>query len=506
MIPFATQRGNGADLAVHLGNAYDNEQVIIDEIRGVLADDLPGAFSEMEAKAHALTNMTKPFYSLAMNPDPNQPWSKDMYYEYRDRAEDMLGLVGHDRVTVFHIKEGQDGHLREHCHVVWNRTDVDNQCGVNIAYDRLKLMSLTREFAQEQDLTLPDGYYKINDNHEQTSLHESVKEKQTGISKEEHKSVVTDLWRTSDGAKAFVASLEDHGYMLAQGDRPYVLVDTFGKMHALPRLIDDRSVRTKDVEAYLQTDFPSDQLSTVDEAREVAAQHQDSRARVEESQKLQEQREALLHDQDLRRQQLQQEVQVQQAALEAEQARLSNQHKDALYVHQLGVAQQDLDIQFRRAAYAPTGLAAFLSRVTGIDKIREHYHAYQDDRRDREHERQRQEIEARNEAERIAQAQRHELESLEMQRREAEQAKAFEREQRTLALVKERETVSHHSKDHVHMPPVSEIENTRSLSEGRDRPDIQTDFARAAEPTYSLDDSVGESIAIGHELDTGRTR
>jgi hypothetical protein len=34
--------------------------------------------------------------------------------------------------------------------------------------------------------------------------------------------------------------------VLATGKRPYVLVDLYGEMNALPKLIDDRAVRTKD--------------------------------------------------------------------------------------------------------------------------------------------------------------------------------------------------------------------------------------------------------------------
>lgn len=452
MIPFGSIRGNGADLAVHLGNTEDNEYVEIAEMRGVIADDLPGGFSEADAKINALTNMDKGYYSLALN--PWVPWTREMYFEYRDRAEIELGLVGHDRFTVFHIKQGKDGNLREHCHVVWNRTDVQNMRRVDIKFDRLKLMSLTREFAHEKGLQLPKGYYKIDDNHEQTSLYEKVKENQTGISKEQHKSVVTDLWRTSDSPKAFIAALEDRGYMLATGRRPYLLVDTFGKMHALPRLIDDKQVRTADVEAYLKKDFPPESLSTVEEARAVAVQHEESRKRIEFSQRLAEQKEILERDQEMRRESLQDEITAKQAYHHREAGKLSNIHGDKHYAHKLNSAKADMEINFRRAANAPTGLAGFLSRITGMDVIRSKLHAHQDRKREAAQEQVRFEIEEKNRIERLGQRHEHQLEMIEMRRQENEQKKNFEREQRSIVMAQEREKVAYYSKGHEHMPSV----------------------------------------------------
>jgi len=453
MIAFGSQRGNGADLATHLANAEDNEYVEY-ETHGTLADDLHGAFAEIEAQAHAMTKLKKSFYSLSVNPDPHQPWTEDMYADYISRAGKVLGLQDQPHAIAKHIKEGRDGMLREHCHVVWSRVDTQNMCGINISYDRLKLMALAREFAQDHGLTLPNGYYNVENNHEQTSLYEKAKETQTGISKEQHKTVVTDLWRTSDSPKAFVAALEDHGYMLASGKRPYVLVDSFGKMHALPRLIDDKEVRTKDVEAYLQKDFPPESLSTVEEAQAVAAQIEDSRERIELSQKLAEQKEILKRDQDMRRDKLQSEITTKSELFEKEVSRLSDIHADNHYVHKLRSTQEDMEVNFRRAVYKPTGLAAFLSRISGVDKVRHKYHEYQDRKRVSCQEEQRREIETQNQIEKLQQQREHGLQMMELRRHENEQKKSFEREERSIEMAQQREKVAHYSKGHEHMPSV----------------------------------------------------
>lgn len=453
MIFFGSQRGGGADLATHLTNSEDNEFVAW-EMHGTIADDLPGGFAEIEAQAHAMTKLKNYLYSLSINPGPNQDWTDEMFADAIARSGAALGLEDQPHAIARHIKEGADGALREHCHVVWSRVDVQNSCGINIAYDRLKLMQVAREMAQEYGFELPSGYDKIEQNHEQTSLYETTKENQTGISKEQHREVVTDLWRTSDGPKAFVAALEQNGYMLASGRRPYVLVDSFGGMHALPRLIDDQQVRTKDVEAFLRSDFPPESLSTVEEARAVAAALDESRERIAFSQKLEEQREILARDQQARCDALQAEIDHKTAMHQAEAASLSERYADELYAQKLTAAQQDLDIQFRRASHAPTGLAAFLSRVTGVDALRAKYHAYQDRKRDTALEQVRIEIEGRREEARLEQERLQGLEMLEMRRKEAEQVKSFEREARSIEMAQTREKAAHYAKGYEHMPSV----------------------------------------------------
>jgi hypothetical protein len=453
MIFFGSQRGNGADLATHLTNAEDNEFVET-QVFGALADDLHGSFAEWEAQGKAMTNLENFFYSLSFNPHPDHPLTSDMYDDAIRRAALALGLQDQPYATARHIKEMSTGELREHMHVVWSRVDVQNSRGINISHDRLKLMQVARELAVDYGIELPPGYYHQNQNHEQTSYYEAVKEHKTGISKAEHKQVVTDLWRTSDSPKAFVAALEDMGYMLASGRRPYVLVDSFGELHALPRLIDDKDVRTKDVEDYLRKDFPPESLSTVEEARAVAAQMEESRERIEHSQRLEEQKEILQRDQDERREKLEADITAKQDNLQRQVKRLSDIHGDKRFVHELNSAQADMEINFRRAVNAPTGLAAFLSRVTGMDVIRAKLHDYQDRKREAAQEQARQQIEEQNRIEVMQQQHEHSLEMMEMRRLEREQAKSFEREQRSIAMAQEREKVAHYSRGYEHMPSV----------------------------------------------------
>ena len=233
-----------------------------------------------------------------------------------------------------------------------------------------------------------------------------------------------------------------------------MLVDTFGKMHALPRLIDDTQVRSKDVEAYLKKDFPRESLSSVEEARAVAAHHEESRKRVELSQKLKQQKEILKHDQAIRRDKLQAEILSKQEHHRTETTRISDRHADNLYVHKLNSAQLDMQVSFKRATNAPTGLAAFLSRITGVDVIRSKLHAHQDQKRKASQEERRTQIEEESRLERLELERAQSLEMLEMRRKESNQKKSFEREYRSIVMAQEREKVVHYSKGHKHMPSV----------------------------------------------------
>ena len=92
MIPKASQRGGGQQLATHLLNSVDNERAEVLDMRGAVARDLHGAFAEWEAAASA-TNCRKYLYSLSINPDPQQRrLSREEVADFITRAETRLGL------------------------------------------------------------------------------------------------------------------------------------------------------------------------------------------------------------------------------------------------------------------------------------------------------------------------------------------------------------------------------------------------------------------------------
>lgn len=266
MILKGNQRGGGADLALHLMNAHDNERVEIAQISGTVADDLYGAFGEFEAIA-AGTRCKKPLYSLSIN--PSAPLSRKQYTAAIDRIEEGLGLSGQARAVVFHVKNG-----REHCHVVWSRVDPQSMRAVHIAHDRMKLRTLSRELARDFGLELPDGIAQDRggerEHKQDITLAEKAQAAKSGLNPEERKAAVTDAFRRSDSAEAFRAALAERGFILAQGDqRGYVLVDKDGDVHSLARQMN--GIRTREIKRLLEG-TPAHSLPDVAQAKDLVRQ------------------------------------------------------------------------------------------------------------------------------------------------------------------------------------------------------------------------------------------
>jgi hypothetical protein len=257
------QRSGGDDLASHLMNLYDNEQMHLAQVRGTVAQDLHGALAEFEAMATG-TRCKQPLYSLSIN--PSVPMNRDQYFAAIDRIEDRLGLAGQPRAVVFHEKEG-----RAHCHVVWSRIDIAGMRAVQLSHDRQKLRSCAQELAQEFGHDLPEGLAGNRGaaRYEQPAqLIDAVARAQaelSGLDADRRRAEITAAYQESGNAQSFIDALWSRGYHLARGDkRGFVVLDRAGHVHSLPRQIS--GARTKDVAAKLAPLKPED-LPAVKEAR-----------------------------------------------------------------------------------------------------------------------------------------------------------------------------------------------------------------------------------------------
>lgn len=444
MIPFGSQRALGQDLATHLLNAQDNERLEVAQVRGAVARDLHGAFAEWEAQAHNLTRATNYLYSLSINPDQRQGrLTREQYFDYIERTEQRLGLSGQPRAVVFHVKKDRHGIPREHCHVIWSRTDAEQKKARHIAFDHDKLMMVTREYARDHGLKLPDGYNKEvvrarRGRGYQMGLYDKRVEELGGLSLEQHKAQVTAAWDRRDTPRSFVRELESMGYTLATGDRDYVLVDLFGNMKALPRLIDDKKVRVKQLREFLAKDFPKDSLPTVEEARGLAAAH---RAALELFEK-NERRAVREAREKLRREELQQKQQPRRQGIEQDEKALSERQRQARqefsarqWGERAALRQSYLlegrRIKTARAANRPTSLAAFLGRITGVELITKKVQQYRDRTRYAAHVTQVRDLKDRQQRE-----------AREFERRQALERLAIERRLKALELVEQRERKS----------------------------------------------------------------
>lgn len=231
MILKASQRAGAGQLAAHLLNTKDNEHVRVHELRGFVADDLHGAFSE----AHAVSKGTKCrqfLFSLSLNPPKEAKVSEAVFERAADRAEKALGLDGQPRAIVFHEKEG-----RRHAHVVWSRIDASTMRAVNLPHFKRKLTSLSRELFLDHGWKLPDGMRAGGGKSPLNfTLTEWQQAKREGVGPREIKAVFREAWERSDSGSALAAALAERGYFLAEGDqRNVVAVDTNGTIYSFAR-------------------------------------------------------------------------------------------------------------------------------------------------------------------------------------------------------------------------------------------------------------------------------
>jgi len=430
VIPFGSQRGKGAELATHLQNAQDNEEVEVMQIRGAIARDLHGAIAEWEAQALTLTRCTNYLYSLSINPDERQGrLTREQYFDYIDRAEMRIGLSGQPRTVVRHVKKDRYGVPREHYHCAWSRIDVERGKARHVAFDKDKLMTVTREFARDHGLKLPKGYHREKGQERtrrgrQVTSYENRQEQNGGLSREQHQQQVTAAWNRRDTPRAFVRSLEDMGYILATGRRDYVLVDLYGNMNSLPKLIDDRAVRTKDVREFLNKEFPKDSLPSVEEARALAFAHRaamdlfrknEEGAAREEQEK--QRRTELERRQKPRRAGLEQDAKMLADGQRQARHGLSERQKEARAALRQDYLQERRRVRIERESNRPRGLAAFIGRISGVELITRKIHQYRDKKRWDSLRAERKELAARQQRETADLSRRQDLQSLTMQRR-----------------------------------------------------------------------------------------
>lgn len=460
MIPFASQRASGSDLATHLLNEHDNEYVEIADLRGAIADDLHGAFAEWEAEASAMTKCQNYLYSLSVNPDPSQgPMPRELYDDYLNRVEQALGLVGQPRAVVFHIKEDRNGELREHCHAIWSRIDVQEMKAIHMPFDHDKLMTVTRQFAREHDIELAPGYHRLEDrrreNYRQKSLYEKFQEDSVGLMREERMALVTELWKGRDTPQTFVEALEYHGYILASGKRPFVLVDIYGQTNSLPKLVDDKTANTKAIREFLGAHYTDDTLPSVDEAKKLAQQHRRALKDFQNSQDHADRLDELRERHAKKREEHEQAAKLLKQRHANERTSLLNAQKFERSAQRTAYLNEKQKVKASRDAARPTGLAAFLGAISGISTARSVLHKYQDRGRLAAYQSKKQLMIDNHRIARQELQRGQEMQGLDMERRRVSLIEAEKRETRSLGLAFEKQRNMQLRRGYKHMPSLN---------------------------------------------------
>ena len=261
MILKGAQRGGAKALAVHLLNAEDNDFVELHELRGFLAEDLTGAFKEVQAIAGG-TRCRQPFFSVSLSPPPGAKVSVEMFEDAVARIEAANGLQGQPRAIVFHEKDG-----RRHAHAVWSRIDAETMTARNLPHFKNRLQAVAHGLFLAHRWEIPKGFAdRAQSNPANVTLPEGQEAKRQGANAIDRKVLIQRCWAASDSRAGLVAALSEHGFVLARGERrSHVVVAPDGQVMALARAI---GCRTKEVRARLGE---ADDLPDVEAARAQAA-------------------------------------------------------------------------------------------------------------------------------------------------------------------------------------------------------------------------------------------
>jgi hypothetical protein len=197
----------------------------------------------------------------------------------RDYAVDTfrkkMGFEQQPYVLIEHEKYGKDGVLRRHWHVITALTDLEHNRAIRTDHNFRKHEEASREIERQL------GHEQVQGAHverfgverpDRTPTHaEHQQEGRGGVSAKEAKALGAELWNTTDSGKAISAALEDHGWMLARGDKMradgsayFMAIDPQGEAHELRRM-----VPVKAAELYARmADVDAARLPNVSDARE----------------------------------------------------------------------------------------------------------------------------------------------------------------------------------------------------------------------------------------------
>ena len=222
----------------------------------------------MEAVA-AGTRTTKPFYHASINTRADERLTDEQRMHAIDRLEAELGLSGQPRVVVVHQKDG-----REHCHIVWSRIDLDRMRAISDSHNYRKHEQVARELEREFGHERVQGAHVERDGKERperTPCHaEMLQADRTGMTTQQVKERVTEVWRRTDNGASFAIALWNDGFVLCRGDRrDFVVIDPLGGTHSLARCVE--GAKTKDIRARM-ADLDRGVLPSVAKGKEMQAQ------------------------------------------------------------------------------------------------------------------------------------------------------------------------------------------------------------------------------------------
>ena len=246
-------------LAKHL-LSRENEDVEVLELSLIGSTSLPDALEEMRLVGLG-SRARKLLYHASISLDRTEApeMSQLRWLEAVDALEGRLGMTGHQRAVVRHIKRG-----REHVHVVWARVHPDTLKLARDSQNYRKHEECSRALEERWGLRPVVGVHTRTPGTARPVALATHKDWQaqerTGIAVRDVASALSEAWRSTKTGTAFANAIRHQGLYLARGRKSIVVVDVVGTPHAISRRL---GLKAHEIQSRL-SDLDSMNLPTVE--------------------------------------------------------------------------------------------------------------------------------------------------------------------------------------------------------------------------------------------------
>src|SRR5579862_4594172 len=237
-----------------------------------VASRLIEAFRDWQILTEGTKQGRDGLYHAEISPSPE--YAAAMTPEQWKRAADILGeeLGFKDQPRAIVLHGGTDG--RKHMHVVWARTDIDEMKIISDGYNYVAHEKASHRMELEFGHDFVPGKHDKRDRElqeefprQEYDFAEAQMAERAGKTVAERKAEIRDLQAAAANGQEFKRALEEAGYLLAQGDRGYIVVDSAGAFSALTKNLQG-VMKKAEVEAFM-ADVPLAQLPTINEAKSL---------------------------------------------------------------------------------------------------------------------------------------------------------------------------------------------------------------------------------------------
>ena len=234
MICKGNLHGNGVKLVDYLMSGEHGERVQLGGARGFefFGSDLRSAAAVMQRLALETTRCEKPWFHTQTRLAPGERLNLAQWEQTLDREEKRLGFAGLPRAWSFHVDEAT-GEM--HMHAAWFRIDSETGRARDPGLFKLRLMEVARTCELEFGLREVGNARQAHDRARAAERNEQEESRRLGTDVRAIRAAILDCLEHADSGKAFRAALEEHGLVLANGDKRdcFMVIDEAGGHHAL---------------------------------------------------------------------------------------------------------------------------------------------------------------------------------------------------------------------------------------------------------------------------------